>query len=159
MEHTRDVFPRVQEEFVETGRVQYVFRHFPLEQLHPLAFKASEAVECAVADDKYWLMHDLLFEAGGALAVPDLLKYATSLGLDVSNLRTCLDSDAMAMRVSDDRDYGIGLGVASTPTFFIAEVQADGEFKLLARIQGTRPYAFFRFTLEEVLSEVSSADR
>lgn len=65
---------------MDTGEVQYVFRHYPLD-IHPLAVKAAEAAECAADQGKYWEMHDRLFEADTALTHSDLLDHAASLQL------------------------------------------------------------------------------
>ena len=148
--HARDTYQRLAEEYIDTGRVQYVFRHYPLD-IHPRAFKAAEAVECAARDGMYWEMHDVLFEGGGGLAEPDLLGYAASLDLELEAFETCLKSGAMAGRVMEDRQHGEALGVVATPTFFFAEVHDDGKLRLLAKMRGARPYSVFRSTLDELL--------
>lgn len=152
--YVRDVYPRLTEEYIDAGKVQYVFRHYPLD-IHPLAFKAAEAVECAGREGMYWEMHDLLFEAGGALAEPDLLGYAASLDLQQEEFETCLKGGAMAERVMEDRRHGEALGVTGTPTFFFAEVLDDGKLGLLAKLSGARPYSTFQSALDELLSETN----
>ena len=64
----------------------------------------------------------------------------------------------MAARVSADQAYGARLGVVSTPTFVVADVQADGTLRLLAKIEGVRPYSTFASMLEEALSAVASTE-
>jgi protein-disulfide isomerase len=68
----------VQKQFIETGKVRYVFRHFPLEQMHPAAKKAAEASECAREQSKFWEFYDRLFANQKALALADLSREATS---------------------------------------------------------------------------------
>jgi len=153
--HARDTYPRLVADYVDTGKVQYVFRHYPLD-IHPLAFKAAEAVECAARQGMFWEMHDLLFEAGGALAEPDLLGYAASLGLQQENFETCFESGAMAARVQEDRRHGEALGVSATPTFFFARVHDDGRLGLLAKLSGARPYSAFQSELDELLSDTDA---
>ena len=148
--YARDVYPRLAEEYVDTGKVQYVFRHYPLSN-HPLAVNAAEAVECAAGEGKYREMHDLPFEGNGALSEADLLGYAASANLPLVDFETCLTTGAMAGRVMDDRRHGEELGVTATPTFFFAEVQEDGKLRLLARLRGARPYSVFRSTLNQLL--------
>ena len=148
--YARDVYPRLVEEYVDTGKVLYVFRHYPLDN-HPLAAKAAEAVECAAGEGKYWSMHDRLFEANGALAERDLLEYAASLDLSRVDFEACLRTDVMAGAVMDDRRDGAELGVTATPTFFFAEVLEDGKLRLLAKLRGARPYSSFESILDELL--------
>jgi len=155
--YARDTYPRLTREYVDTGKVQYMFRHYPLD-IHPLAIKAAEAVECAAREGMYWEMHDLLFAAGGALAEPDLLGYAATLGLQQEDFETCLKGNIMTERVLEDRQYGEALGVSATPTFFFAEVRDDGKLSLLAKLSGARPYSTFQSTLDELLSEIEATD-
>ena len=150
-QYARNVYPRLVEEYVNTGKVQYVFRHYPLD-IHPRAVKAAEAVECAGAEGMYWEMHDVLFEANGALAETDLLGYAAALSLSGVDFGNCLQTNLMAARVMEDQRHGEYLGVVATPTFFFAQVRDDGKLILLARLRGARPYSVFRATVEELLS-------
>ena len=148
--YAREVYPRLTEEYIETGRVQYVFRHYPL-AIHPFASKAAEAAECAARDGVFWGMHDMLFEAAGALAEADLLRYADSLGLESAGFENCLKSRAMFRRVMDDIRDGEALGVTGTPTFFFAEVRDDGKLNVLARMNGAKPYSIFKSKLDELI--------
>lgn len=154
--HARDTYPRLVADYVATGEVQYVFRHYPLD-IHPLAFKAAEAVECAARQGMFWEMHDRLFEAGGALAEPDLSGYAASLGLREEEFETCFQSGATAERVREDRRQGEALGVSATPTFFFARVHDDGRLGLLVKLSGARPYSAFQSELDELLSDTDAA--
>lgn len=150
--HAKEIYPRLAEEYVVTGKVRYVFRHYPL-TIHPFAFKAAEAVECAAREGMFWEMHDMLFKADGSLAEMDLLRYATSLGLESTDFETCLKSAAMVSRVMEDIRDGEDLRVTGTPTFFLAEVYGDGKLGLLARLNGAKPYSVFKDTLDELSLE------
>jgi protein-disulfide isomerase len=79
--HFRQTLPRIDREYVQTGKVRYVFRHFPLESLHKEAFKAAEAALCAGDQQKFWEMHDRLFAHQDALATGKLPGHAAALGL------------------------------------------------------------------------------
>src|SRR2546427_8375547 len=72
----------IKKQYVDTGKVRYVFRDFPLDQLHPQARKAAEAVHCAGEHGRYWEMHDLLFQNQKALAPLELTEHARTVGLD-----------------------------------------------------------------------------
>jgi protein-disulfide isomerase len=101
------------------GRVRFVFRHFPLPQVHPYAQRAAEVAEAAAAQGKFWQMHDYLFEHQPSLAVPDLLRYASDLGLDVGLIRDELDERVYRDRVLADVASGEQSGVPGTPGFFV----------------------------------------
>ena len=148
--YSREIYPRLAEEYIETGRVQYVFRHYPL-VIHPFAFKAAEATECAARAGMFWEMHDLLFEAAGALTEADLLRHADSLDLESVDFETCLKDGAMADRVLNDVRVGEALGVTGTPTFFFAEVRDDGKLRMLAKANGVKPYSAFKSKLDELI--------
>lgn len=111
-------------EIRETMRddVRFVFRHFPLPQLHPHAQEAAEAAEAAAAQGKFWEMHDVLFEHTDALDESALREYAVSLSIDVNRFDDELATHAHHDRIRSDLVSGAQSGVIGTPTFFI-----DGE--------------------------------
>jgi protein-disulfide isomerase len=118
--------------------VRYVFRHFPLSQIHPHALSAAEAAEAAGAQGRFWEMHDLLFQNQHRLAARDLLGYATELRLDTERFLTDLAGHAHEERIRRDFMSGIRSGVNGTPTFFVNGVRHNGDFEpttLLAAIR------------------------
>lgn len=118
-------YPKIIEEYVETGKVRYVMRDLPL-NFHRYAQKASEAAECAGEQDKFWEMHDILFENQEALEVNNLKAYAEEIGLDTDEFNTCLDSGRMASEVRSDMMAGQRAGVRGTPTFFVNGITLRG---------------------------------
>jgi protein-disulfide isomerase len=111
----------------ELGRsLRFVFRNFPLGEVHPHARHAAQAAEAAGAQGKFWEMHDLLFEHQKALEDADLIGYARSLGLDAERVARELDEGTYAKRVRDDFRNGMRSGVNGTPTFFINGIRHDG---------------------------------
>jgi protein-disulfide isomerase len=121
----------------------FVFRHFPLTEVHPFAEGAAEAAEGAGEQGKFWEMHDTLYENQNALAPEDLVGYAQQLHLDVPRLITDLKTHAHAKRIREDFLSGVRSGVNGTPTFFINGVRHDGatDFETLlaavrARLEG-----------------------
>jgi Na+/H+ antiporter NhaA len=101
------------------GDVRYVWRHLPLNDVHPSAQLASEASEAAAAQGKFWEMYDILLAHQGELTPRDLTRYATELGLDVDRFREELRRREYAPRVSEDVASADESGVSGTPTFFI----------------------------------------
>jgi Na+/H+ antiporter NhaA len=103
----------------EHGDVRYVWRHLPLADVHPHAQLAAEAAEAAAVQGAFWEMHDLLIEHQEALRMPDLVRYAAELGLDVERFRDDLRRHVGAVRVAEDVDSADLSGVSGTPTFFV----------------------------------------
>ena len=104
----------------------FVFRNFPLANVHPHAENAAEAAEAAGAQGKYWEMNDLLFENQEALEEKDLAAYAASLGLDVSRLIKEVMAGTYVGRLREDFLGGVRSGVNGTPTFFVNGWRYDG---------------------------------
>jgi Na+:H+ antiporter, NhaA family len=101
------------------GRLRFGFRHFPLAEVHPDAWRAAEAAEAAGAQGSFWEMHDALYANGGRFGRSDLVALAGRLGLDVERLDSELEARVYAPRVRRDVDSGNALGVSGTPAFFV----------------------------------------
>jgi protein-disulfide isomerase len=99
--------------------VRFVFRHFPLEEVHPHALRAAEVAECAGAQGKFWPMHDLLFDRQQSLKLPQLYDYARILDLDMARFTAELDDEIYLQRVREHQRSGNASGVRATPTFFV----------------------------------------
>jgi len=129
--HCRNAFPIVKKVQQQLGaRLRFVFRNFPLSQIHPEAEHAAEAAEAAGAQGAFWQMHDRLFERQFALDDDSLVEYAQELGLDADRLRGELDAGTYRAKVRDDFMSGVKSGVNGTPTFFINGTRYDGSYDL-----------------------------
>lgn len=111
--------PVVRELLREFGDVRYVWRHLPLNDVHPNAQLAAEAAEAASDQGAFWELHDLLFEHQDALRPEDLIAYAEQLRLDVERFAAHLGEHSGAARVAEDVDSADLSGVSGTPTFFV----------------------------------------
>src|SRR6266478_4479637 len=107
-------------------RLSFVFRNFPLTQIHQHAQQAAEAAEAAGAQDKFWEMHDALFEHQRALDDKHLKEYAAKLGLDEARFSREMAEHSYAARLREDLLSGARSGVNGTPTFFINGERYDG---------------------------------
>ena len=122
--------------------LRFVFRHFPLDNLHPHARRAAEAAEAAASQGKFFEMHAALFEHQTALEDEDLLRYAAELGLDTARFSAELHADTHADRVREDFRDGVRSGVRGTPTFYLDNVRYDGVIgvrQLVATIRESHP--------------------
>lgn len=122
--HAYPIVKRVQKRLGK--RLGFVFRNFPLNEIHPNAEAAAETAEYAGANGKFWEMHDGIFENQGSLSVPMLLELAGELGLSGKGLGDALNSREFAARVKSDFIGGARSGVNGTPTFFINGERFDG---------------------------------
>jgi protein-disulfide isomerase len=104
-------------------RLCYVYRHFPLTELHPHAVRAAEAAEAAAVGHKFWEMHYQLFQHQSALSDTNLLHYAQKSGLNVDRFERELNKDRHLRHIQEDMRTGEQSGVNSTPTFFINGVR------------------------------------
>jgi protein-disulfide isomerase len=107
-------------------RMRFVFRSFPLGEIHPHAEHAAEAAEAAADVDRFWDMHDLLYEHQDRLGDQALVRYAEELGMDGGEVRSDLEEGTFADRVRRQFMSGVRSGVNGTPTFFINGERFDG---------------------------------
>lgn len=99
--------------------IQFVFRHFPLQEIHPNAYPAALAAEAAGRQDKFWPMHDLIFENQQRLSTSLFPDLATGLKLDLKAFGTDWKAEEIQGKVEQDFESGVRSGVNGTPTFFI----------------------------------------
>ena len=118
------------------GRVRLVFRHFPLEDVHPHALHAAQAAEAAAGQGKFWPMHDLLFENQRHLKLPQLHAYAERLELDMARYTGEMDDEVYLQRIREHIGGGLNSGVRATPTFFINGILQDTSFGLQSLAEG-----------------------
>lgn len=151
--HVRETMPRIDREYIQTGKVRYVFRDFPIESLHPQAPKAHEAVNCAKDQGKYWEMWERFFANPRQLAPADLPGHAQALGLDVPRFKECLDSGRHAAAVKASVQDAIGLGASGTPIIFFGLTEPGSDtVKAVRVVRGAYPYDRFKQIIDGLLT-------
>jgi len=138
----QSVFPQLKAAYIDTGRVSYTFRDFPL-QIHEQSFPAAVAADCADEQRQFWPYHDELFQHSAELSNETFLAIATDLGLDLERFQACIASGRHDEEVR--RDYIAGInqgGVTGTPTFFI-----NGH-----RLVGNQPFSVFQDAIDRELA-------
>jgi protein-disulfide isomerase len=108
--------------------LRFVFRNFPLSQIHPNAADSAAFAEAAALQGKFWSAHDILFENQRVLSAAALARYARDIGLEIDAFEKALLSGGPAQRVGTDFRNGIRSGVNGTPTFFINGARFDGNW-------------------------------
>jgi len=123
------IVKRVQQKF--DGDLRFVFRNFPVTEIHPFAEFGAQIAESAGAGGKFWEMHDYLYEHQPYLANPDFfIQYAsTGLGLNGEKVREDVTTHAYTSRIREDFISGVRSGVNGTPTFFINELRHNGDYQ------------------------------
>lgn len=127
-------------------RVRLVYRDFPIAEIHPEAFAASEAAECAAEQGRFWEYHDKLYMNQGDHNDEALLRHATELNLNAGEFKRCLTSGRNAAEVEEDYAAGVAAGVRGTPTFFFNGI----------RIPGSIPEDVFVKLVERFISSTDS---
>lgn len=146
--HFLQTYPKLMEKYVDTGKVRYVFKDFPLTSIHPQAVAAANAAHCAGQQEEYWPMHDRLFIeqsrwSGNSEANTVFKTFASELGLDTDKFNACLDAEQFNDDIFSDLQEGISAGVTGTPAFFI-----NGVF-----VSGAQPYEVFEQIIEQQLGQ------
>jgi protein-disulfide isomerase len=154
--HADQTVPELLKDYVQTGKLRYAFRDFPLTQIHPLAAKAAEAARCAGDQGKYWEMHDRLFANPGELQAEKLPVHARSIGLDEVSFRKCLDESRHAAAVKEDLDAGARIGVTGTPAIVLGLSDGD-QAKNAVVIRGALPVGKFKAEIERLLAAPPAA--
>ena len=145
----RNTLPQIKKDYIDTGKIKFVYRDFPL-GFHPGAIPAAEGSECARDQGKFWEMHDKIFEeqdkqGQGTIQFgkPDVVKWASEIGLNMSQFNQCLDSGKYKAEVEKDIADGTAAGVSGTPSTFV-----NGRI-----LVGAQPYSSFKALIEEELKK------
>ncbi|MBU0667782.1 DsbA family protein [Patescibacteria group bacterium] len=148
-------FEKLKKEYIDTGKVHYVFRDFPL-NVHPQALPAATAANCAAEQGKYWEMHDLLFKGQNEWSFNNnakkiFEKYAEELEMDMEKYGTCVIDDTQKQRdeVAKDLIDGVKYKVVSSPSFFI-----NGK-----KVSGAQETDIFRNIIDGEIAAVEAAKK
>ena len=155
--HTRTVLPQLEKEYVNTGKIRYVLRDYPMQSIHPQAPKVHEAALCAGDQDKYWEMHGQLFANQVNLSAEQLSMYAQRIRLaDLDAFERCLDSGKFAESIAASINEGMKAGVRGTPSFLLGITDTNGSVRAVKLIQGAQTYATFQQVIDELLAATES---
>ncbi len=156
--YVRETAPQIDKEYIQTGKVRYVFMDLPLESIHKSAFKAAEAARCAGEQGKFWEMYDRLF--ANQQTLDQWKAHAEAVGLDVGKFDECLNSGRQAVQVRSDMAEAQKAGITGTPAFFLAYTDPKStKIKTLNRLVGAQSYAVFKAAIDKLLAEQPEAPK
>jgi protein-disulfide isomerase len=150
--HIKSVFPKLQSDYIATGKIRYVMRDFPLE-FHQQAHKAAVAAWCAHEQGKYWDMHHYMFSNQNKLQPEDLVKQAQTLGMDMPAFEACFASDKYDEKIEASMADGRKAGVRGTPSFLLGYTASGGDqVKAVRFIRGAQPFNAFKENIDQLLA-------
>ncbi|MBI4173203.1 MAG: DsbA family protein [Candidatus Aenigmarchaeota archaeon] len=152
--HFTDTYSQIKKDYIDTGKIRYVFRDFPL-SFHPQAQVSAEAAECADEQGKFWEFHDKIFteqnkQGTGTVTftVDDIKKWGAEIsGMDAAKFNSCVDSGKYKQEVQSDFNAGSAAGVSGTPTFYICKGTSNCQ-----ELVGAQPYAAFQQVINQQLA-------
>jgi protein-disulfide isomerase len=150
-----DTFPKLLSEYIETGKVRFVYRDFPRGFGNPL--RAADAARCAGEQNAYWPMHDRLFNSDGQFSPESLNQYATELKLKSEQFSQCLDSHKYIVDIEKDLKDAGSLGIRGTPAFVLFPTNVPDDPNLIL-IPGAFPYETFKEEIDKLLNLQSTFD-
>ena len=144
-----EILPKLEEKYISSGRVLLAFRHYPLEQIHPLARGAAEAAACAFRQNRFWEMHDQFFKKDASIDAVGLFSAASQSRVDPDEWQKCVMSRPVK-EVADDVAAAKGLEVRSTP-FFLLGIMTPQGVKVTKVWSGARPVDLVSQAIDETL--------
>ena len=148
---SNETLPQLVDKYVETGKVLFGFKHFPIEQIHPAATRAAVLASCSSRHGRFWEAHDALFALGSPIGQERLARVESTLGLNRQNLDACLTggvNEEIARDVAEARAFGFN----GTPGFLFGSVESDGRVRGKARRTGAAPVEAFSQILDGLLA-------
>jgi protein-disulfide isomerase len=152
-QHAGTTMPKLVDKYVRTGKVRYVFAHFPIDD-HANAKRLATLAQCAHAQGKFWPLHEQLFRMQGSLSESSLDDLEKQVGLDTTELARCVRDPKISATIDASRRLGTQLGVEGTPWFVIGRNTA-GHWSEVSQVFGARPAEFFAAVIDKLLDQDS----
>jgi len=146
-------FEQIKKEYIDTGKLRYISRDFPLDSLHPMAQGALRAARCAADQGRFWEMRHTILVNSAALSPTIFATFAQDLKLNVATFKSCEATAATKFQAEIQKDLAdaASAGVSGTPTFIIGRTSANGLDGV--RLVGAQPFAVFDARLKELLAK------
>jgi protein-disulfide isomerase len=155
--HFQQTMPLIDQRYIQTGKIRYVFRDFPIDQNHPQAIRAHEASRCALEQNKFWDLHRRLFSAPGSHTPALLEDRAREAGLDEQLFRACIAAGRTTNDIRQTASIADSLGATGTPWFFVGlrDPRTD-QVRVTKALGGAQAYEQFALALDAALKDSTS---
>jgi len=151
--HFTQVMPQIQQTYIDTNKIRYMFKDFPIDELHPQSIRGHVAAHCANEQGKFWSMHDRLFSKAGTHTPEELTKRAVESGLNTSAFTACVAADKYSASIRQSTAFAISLGASGTPFFIVGKFDpTTNQLTPLKTIPGAFPYAQFQQYIDAALA-------
>jgi protein-disulfide isomerase len=155
-----EVYSQIDRDYIKSNKVQYVFKNYPIAQLHPASFKAHVAAACAGDQQRYWEMHDKLYADQRNFTLERFTEHADALRMDLPAFRACMDSSRHDALINADVAEAQSGGVQGTPVFVLALTDPNGKTVTPARVLvGAQPYEAFKEAIDAMLAQANAGTR
>jgi len=149
-----DTFAQIKTNYIDTGKVRFVSKDFPL-SFHDNAMRSAVAGRCAAEQGKYWELRHTMIVNASQLQPDKIMNYAQNASLDTAKFKACIDSDKYKAAIDKDIAEGTAAGVTGTPSFVLGRVQ-NGKLEGV-RMVGAMPYATFDAKIQELMKQAPTA--
>lgn len=150
----QSTLPLIEQNYISIGKVNFVYRDFPIQSIHPNAVTAALASECADDQGKFWEIHDMIFEnqrnwQGLQISQSTSIfkEYAIEIGLNTDEFDSCMTSGKHFEEIQNDLNDGVAYGVTGTPGFFVGNEKIG-----FTKLTGAQPFSTFQRVIDEQLS-------
>jgi protein-disulfide isomerase len=151
--HFTQVMPEIQRTYIDTQKIRYMFRDFPIDELHPQSIRAHVAAHCAVEQGKFWDMHNRLFSKAGSHTPEELAARANESGLNPSAFAACVAADKYSTAIRQSTAFAISLGASGTPFFVVGKYDPKtNQLAPIKAIPGAFPFAQFQQYIDAALA-------
>lgn len=150
--HFTQTMPQLKATYIDTGKIRYVFKDFPVDENHPMAIRAHEAAHCAMEQQKFWALHVRLFSAPGTHTPDQLVARATEAGLDIPAFKACIASGRTTATIRQSVAVATELGADGTPTFYLGRRDlATDHVRVVKMLDGAQPFSVFQQAIDDLL--------
>ena len=151
--HFTQVMPQIQDAYIATNQIRYMFRDFPIDELHPQSIRAHVAAHCAVEQGKFWEMHTRLFSKPGTHVPEELDARAKEIGLNPKAFSACIAADKYSAMIRQSTAFAISMGASGTPFFIVGKFDPKtNQLTPIKAIPGAYPFSQFQQTIDAALA-------
>lgn len=143
-------FPEIKKQFIDAGKVRFIMRDMPLEELHPQALRAATAARCAAEQGRYWEIVEKILANTAQLSSPALDKLVIGTGIDAAPYLSCMESTRHFDAIQQNIASGRAIGINGTPSFVVGRTNGDTLYG--EKLVGALPFSAFEAAIQSALA-------